>query len=308
MRRLVAAGMGIVLTWWVGCSSDECSDTDKFGQKRKKTAEQEAECKAKENPTETPTDTTDGGSSNTDTTTGGGSTGGGGDSGGGGSGGGGSAPDTVPPAMVSFVRASPPQTNSVPVNFTVTFSEPLNVSSFVSADIVNAGTAAGVIWSVTNSGDAKTFTVSATASGNGSLQPRIVAAGIADVAGNTNAANIDATEPVSYLTGNVSVTLGQASGQPDPTSQMPIQFRIQFSRPINPASFTVADITQQGTATAVTWQLSSSDNIVWNLMATNALSSGTIMPFILANTVQDNHGNLNTSSSSSDGTVTYNKP
>jgi len=81
--------------------------------------------------------------------------------------------DNVAPLNVSFVRAGsqPSITNSVPVDFTATFSEAINAAGFTGADVSNAGTASAVSWSVIQVSPT-VFTVRATAAGDGTLTPK----------------------------------------------------------------------------------------------------------------------------------------
>mgnify|MGYP006283275365 CR=1 FL=1 len=78
-----------------------------------------------------------------------------------------------------------------------------------------------------------------------------------------------------------------------------------FSGAVGSSSFGTDDVTQVGTATGVTWALSTSDNITWSLTATAVGSSGTIIPSIAADRVVDAFGNNNSAATSTDKTVTY---
>ena len=163
--------------------------------------------------------------------------------------------DNVAPTIVSFVRTSPAVTNSVPVTFTATFSKAIDTNSFTPTDVSNAGTAGSVTWTVTSVSSTQ-FTVQATASGDGTLMPRIAASGISDLAGNVNSAAITATQSADYTASSLTVTINQASGQADPvnvaTSLNPIRFTIVFSRAINQATFDTTDIVRNGTANGIT--------------------------------------------------------
>ena len=106
-------------------------------------------------------------------------------------------------------------TNTLPVNFRITFNEVLNESSFAATDIENAGTATGVTWVVTDSGDHLTFNIAANVSGNGSLQPRILSGSVADLASNLNIGSTASSNVVTYVVAPLTVTLEQASGQLD---------------------------------------------------------------------------------------------
>jgi hypothetical protein len=219
--------------------------------------------------------------------------------------------DLVAPTIAAFTRAvsQASSTRSVPVNFTLTFSEVISTATFTSADIANIGTATGVSWNITNSGDNKTFTVYASVSGNGTLQPRVNMGSMTDSAGNAIAADGDATESVTYNAAALAVTINQAAGQADPTATAsagsPVLFTAVFSSAVGSSSFDATDITQSGTATGVTWAVTTIDNITWTVRATAVGSSGTVIPTIGSNTVVDSLGNYNSASTATDNTVTF---
>src|SRR6266498_525405 len=103
-----------------------------------------------------------------------------------------------------------------------------------------------------------------------------------------------------------TVTINQDSTQSDPTSVLPIKFAIVFSEPITTSSFTVADNTQTGTASGITWTITDSgDHKNFVLQATAITNAGTLIPSIAAGKVTDLAGNNNTASTSTDNTVTY---
>lgn len=215
--------------------------------------------------------------------------------------------DNVGPAVSSFIRAAgqPATANSTPINFTITFSEAVNATTFTAADISNSGTASGVSWQVTNSGDSQTFTVTASTSGAGTLLPRIVTGAVTDLAGNANASISEASQSVSYFDAPFTVTVNQAIGQADPTNASPVNFTVVFSSAVGYHSFASADVIQNGTATGITWSLSTTDNITWNLLATSVSFPGTIIPSIAADTVIDPYGNGNSPSVATDNIVVY---
>ncbi|MBI4730609.1 MAG: hypothetical protein HY781_00455, partial [Chloroflexi bacterium] len=106
--------------------------------------------------------------------------------------------------------------SGTPVNFTVVFSEPINVSTFTTSDITQGGTVAAslITWTITDSGDHTNFTLSAIAvAGNGTLIPSIAASKVTDLAGNLNSASTSTDNTVVY-NDNVAptVTVNQAAG------------------------------------------------------------------------------------------------
>ena len=215
--------------------------------------------------------------------------------------------DSVAPSVLSFVKASNQDlsTNSLPIRFTITFSEPIDASTLTASKITNVGGASAVVWAISNGANSSTFTVSAVASSSGTIQPRLANAAVSDSAGNFNSGVSDATDQVAYSPAALSVTLNQAAGQSDPTNKFAVNFTAVFSSAIVPGSFTPGDIVQTGSATNVTWNLSTADNITWTVAAASASGNGTIIPVIAANSVVDTFGNSNSSSTSNDNSVTY---
>ncbi len=214
--------------------------------------------------------------------------------------------DNVGPVVSSFVRdaGQPGMTNSLPINFVVTFNEAINPATFTASDIANNGTAVAVNWLVTQV-SSNVFTVTATTAGAGTIIPRLAAGSVTDVAGNSNVAATNASQSVSYSEAPFTVTVNQAVGQADPTNSLPVNFTVVFSSAVGYSTLTHADIIQNGTASGITWSLSTLDNITWNLGATSVVTPGTIMPSLAANTVMDAFGNQNATSVSTDNFVVY---
>jgi len=221
--------------------------------------------------------------------------------------------ENIPPD-VTITRApgQPTTASGVPVNFAVAFSEPINASTFTTGDITQSGTiASGLItWNIVDSGDHTNFTLSAIAvAGNGIIKPTITASRVADIAGNGNnpSGNVGTNDEVDFQdTVAPTVTVNQAVGQPDPTGFFPVKFAVVFSEPIVASIFTSSDITQNGTATGVTWTITDSgDHMNFTLSATAATGSGTLQPSIAANRITDLVGNNNSASTSTDNSVVY---
>jgi hypothetical protein len=226
--------------------------------------------------------------------------------------------DNTPPS-ITFIRQAVTQldpTSVLPINFDVSFSDAIEPSTFTPADIRQNGTATGITWSITNPlNDNQNFVLSAISTGAGTLAPSIDANRVNDLAGNgNNIYSIPLCPAIPALNDHCvtfndttppTVTINQAAGQADPTSALPINFTVQFSEPINTATFTTADITQTGTAASVVWSIvNSGDNMNFTLSATSS-GYGTLVPTIAINKILDLSGNNNTASTSTDNSVTY---
>jgi hypothetical protein len=103
-----------------------------------------------------------------------------------------------------------------------------------------------------------------------------------------------------------AVTINQAAGQADPTTQSPIQFTVVFSKPINASSFTGSDISFAGSTVGGTLQASiSGSGANYTVSVTGMSGNGTVVASIPAGGVTDAAGNGNTASTSTDNSVTF---
>ena len=108
--------------------------------------------------------------------------------------------DNTPPAVtINQASGQADPTTTLPIRFTAVFSEAINVSRFTPSDITQNGTAFGITWTITHSGDHKTFTISATTVAiPGTLVPFIRVNQLTDVAGNGNLASTFTDNSVKY--------------------------------------------------------------------------------------------------------------
>src|SRR5438034_258373 len=124
-----------------------------------------------------------------------------------------------------------------------------------------------------------------------------------DAAGNrTTSAAVTVT--VFNDTTPPAVTINQAAGQADPTSASPINFSAVFSEPVS--GFTGAAVTLSGTAGGTKTVTVSGGPSTYNVAVSGMSSAGTVIASIPAGVAQDAAGNLNTASTSTDNSVTFN--
>jgi hypothetical protein len=228
--------------------------------------------------------------------------------------------DTTAPTLVSINRTagSTNPTNSGPLSWTVTFSEP--VSNLVAADFAIAASAgitgAPSIQTPTAVGGAPsaTWTVTATTVGvtganGGTIGLNLASAGtIQDQAGNGLATSSFTGQTFTFDTTKPNVTINQAAGQTDPSKTSPINFTVVFDEPINVSSFSAGGVLLSGTAgatTAVISQIAPNDGTIFNVAVSGMTSDGTVIASIPAGGVSDQAGNTNTTSTSTDSAVTY---
>src|SRR5947207_1653574 len=104
---------------------------------------------------------------------------------------------------------------------------------------------------------------------------------------------------------NVSVTIDQAAGQPDPASAGPILFDVQFSEPVT--DFHGLDIDFTGSTVGGTLLASVTDNgdgASYTVSVTGMTTEGIVVADVLADGTQDASGNTNFASTSTDNVVT----
>jgi hypothetical protein len=95
-----------------------------------------------------------------------------------------------PTVTINQASTQSDPTSTLPINFTVVFSEPVDVSTFIAADdITQTGTATGITWVIADTGDHRVFILSATTvTGTGTITviPSIAAGAVDDTVGNPN--------------------------------------------------------------------------------------------------------------------------
>jgi hypothetical protein len=99
-----------------------------------------------------------------------------------------------------------------------------------------------------------------------------------------------------------TVTINQATGQPDPTNTAPINFTAVFSEPVS--GFTGADLAITGTAGG-TKTVAVSGGPRTYTVAVSGMTDGTVNATIPAGGAQDAAGNTNTASTSTDNQVVF---
>src|SRR5206468_3961455 len=125
---------------------------------------------------------------------------------------------------------------------------------------------------------------------------------VSDAAGNSNTASTSTDNTVSFDNVAPTVTINQAGGQADPTNASPINFAVVFSDAVS--GFTSADVTIGGTAGGTKTVTVSGGPSTYNV-AVSGMTSGTVIATVPAGVVSDGAGNLNTASTSTDNTVTF---
>ncbi len=221
----------------------------------------------------------------------------------------------IPPSLISIERQNPSSspTNANSLVFRATFSETVtnvDVTDFV----INSSVAGATISGINSGGNGSYYDLTVSGVNLGSFNGDVglnlsVSPTINDVSGIalTPVAEppVDEVYTLDHL--SPSVTVSRAAGQADTTSTTPVKFSVVFSEAIDPSTFTVSDIKQNGTARFITWGIADDgDHKNFTVSATSVAQNGTLTPSIDTGQVKDTAGNTNTASSNTNNTVTYN--
>ena len=203
--------------------------------------------------------------------------------------------DTVAPTVtIDQAVGQLDPTNASPINFTVVFSEP--VTGFATGDVTLSGTAGAITATVT--GGPTTYSVAVIGmAGSGTVIADIAASVATDLAGNDTVASTSADNTVTYDVTQPTVTVDQAIGQADPTNVSPINFTVEFSKPVT--GFTSAGvILSSGTATVT------GGGTTYNISVAG-MAQGPLSASVSAGVAVDAVGNTNIASTSADNVVVY---
>lgn len=197
--------------------------------------------------------------------------------------------DTSPPTVAVTSISPSPNLNG------------LNNSSPVTVTLVATNPGGSPVVSITSWVDAEAHTTvnavttAAHVTGDGAHTVSYYATNLAGVSSPTQ------TQPVTIDTTAPSVTINQATTQPDPTASSPITFTVVFSETVT--GFAGSDVSLTGTAAATTATVTGSGT-TYSVAVSGMVGDGTVRATIGAAGAQDDAGNGNTASTSTDNTVT----
>ncbi|MHB9036143.1 MAG: Ig-like domain-containing protein, partial [Armatimonadota bacterium] len=212
----------------------------------------------------------------------------------------------APVATIDLAVGQDDPTQSTPIKFLVTFSEP--IQEFTDANVVVSGTAGKVSVNPSDvvSIDAATFEVSVDGiDHSGTVIVDVVEGSVLDIAGNGSGASIITDNEVLYddLT-SPTPTVEQAVGQDDPTGVSSINFTVDFGEPVT--DFAADDVLISGTADGTKTVIVSGSGAVYNVEVSGMTSSGTVVVDIPAGAAVDLSGlNFSDASTSTDNVVTF---
>jgi LPXTG-site transpeptidase (sortase) family protein len=124
-------------------------------------------------------------------------------------------------------------TGASPINFTVEFEEPIDVSSFTAADISLSGTAGATtkVISQIAPDDGTTFNIEVSGmTGNGTIIATIAEGKVLDTAGNTNSASTSTDNIITYEISGPVITVSTLNTKY--TSKGPATFTVTFNEEV----------------------------------------------------------------------------
>jgi len=197
----------------------------------------------------------------------------------------------------------------LPINYSVVFSEP--VTGFDSADISFSGSSiitSGANVVVTGSGTTYNVAVSNLSSNGGVLRASVRYGAATDGVGNLSIASSSSDNSVTFDNVAPTVTINQAIGQGDPTSNQPVNFTAVFSELVSAPD--AAHVSLAGSTANVDFaQINvSGSGSVYTISVSNIRSSGLVRVSLLSGASSDLRGNASVASSSSDNSVMVNVP
>ncbi|HEX9928326.1 MAG TPA: FG-GAP-like repeat-containing protein [Pyrinomonadaceae bacterium] len=213
---------------------------------------------------------------------------------------------TSPTVTINQSAGQTDPTRSLPINFTVVFSEP--VTGFTNTDISLAGSTANVssaFITVTGNGTTYNVAISGFSSNGGFVRATIAAGAAADAAGNANLASTSVDNTIVVDNTSPTAIINQAANQTDPTNALPVNFTVVFSEPVtgfdlSDVSFSGSSVITSGAVVTVT-----GSGTTYNVAVSNITSNGGVLvASVRAGGAQDAAGNFNLQSTSTDNGIT----
>ena len=192
---------------------------------------------------------------------------------------------TAPGPTLSTDAASP--TNAASVTVTVDFGEPIDGATFALDDIsVTGGDASGL---AQEGATTQQYAFTVTPSSDGQLTVTIPADRVKDPAGNGNTAS----NPLSVTFDRTAPGPTLSTDAASPTNAASVTVAVDFGKPIDPATFTLADISVAGGTASNLAHSSANQNFTFIITPD---ADGQVTASIPADRVKDPAGNGNTAS------------
>ena len=191
---------------------------------------------------------------------------------------------TTPGPTLSTDAASP--TNAASVTVTVDFGKPIDPATFAISDVsVSGGTASDLV----NSSANQNFTFTLTPGTDGEVTAEIPADRVMDIADNGNTASNVLRVTFDRTTPGPTLSTDAAS----PTNAASVTVTVDFGEPIDPATFTLDDVSVSGGTASDLVNSSANQNFTFTLTPG---TDGLVTAVIPADRVMDIADNSNTAS------------
>ena len=191
---------------------------------------------------------------------------------------------TTPGPTLSTDAVSP--TNAASVTVTVDFGKPIDPATFTLDDVSATG---GMTSNLVNSSANQTFTFTLTPGADGEVTAEILADRVMDIADNSNTASNVLRVTFDRTTPGPTLSTDAVS----PTNAASVTVTVDFGKPIDPATFTLDDVSATGGMTSNLVNSSANQTFTFTLMR---VADGEVTAEIPADSVMDIADNSNTAS------------
>lgn len=205
--------------------------------------------------------------------------------------------DTAPTTTIAKAGGQADPTNQSPVEYTVTFSEP--VVGFTSEDLnLSTSTVGGTLTGVITGGPTVFNVAISGMTTPGDVTLSIDEDVLTDIALNGNDASTSSDPTVAYDATGPTVTIERAASQDDPTNDAAVDFTVVFDESVT--GFTAADVTIDGTAGPTTKNVTPSSGTTYNVAVSGMTDDGTVTASVDAGAVSDALGNPSSASTTAE--------
>lgn len=216
--------------------------------------------------------------------------------------------DTPPIATIDLAAGQTALTTSLTNKFLVSFSKPIDTSTFACDDITFAWTAVGTCTNIQqiSPNNGTTFEITSTANNDGIMSIDIEDGKIADTVWTLNWTTIISNNTITIDTTEPITTISLADGQDSSTTSLTGKFLVTFSEPINTSTFTCDDVDVSGTTDWICTSINQTTPNDGTTFEVTLLASdtGTIVINIEDNKITDIAGNRNWATTIHNNTIT----
>jgi surface protein len=166
--------------------------------------------------------------------------------------------------------------NSFPIEFEFNFSTEITPATFTTSDLSNAGSASGLTWTISNSGDNKKFFVSVTAATvDGTIIPRLNSNLVTNTLVGNNTSTTGGQVTLDRIAPEI-VSILRKNGAPENTDDSSLEFRVTFSEPVENVSLSDFEIFSAASISGTLSSITQVNNSTYDISISSLDGSGFI--------------------------------